>query len=86
MVDVEPIDIYEAKKIAKSYAKSVGSRLVLRQTEGRSLDPEEQAEFQRASGAAQLIGDGQGEALQDEDQDRPAQRPATKGSSRPERS
>ncbi len=56
MVDIEPIDIYEAKKMVKSYAKSVGSRLVLRQTEGRSLDPEEQAEFQRASGAAQLIG------------------------------
>jgi type IV secretion system protein VirB4 len=58
IVDVEPIDIYEAKRIARSYAKSVGSRLVLRQTEGRSLDPEEQAEFQRASGAAQLIGIG----------------------------
>jgi hypothetical protein len=58
MVDVEPIDIYEAKRIARSYAKSVGSRLVLRQTEGRSLDPEEHAEFQRASGAAQLIGMG----------------------------
>jgi hypothetical protein len=58
IVDVEPIDIYEAKRIARSYAKSVGSRLVLRQTEGRSLDPEEQAEFQRASGAAQLIGMG----------------------------
>src|SRR5580704_11460825 len=57
-VDVQPIDIYEAKRIAGSYAKSVGSRLVLRQTEGRSLDPEEQAEFQRASGAAQLIGMG----------------------------
>jgi hypothetical protein len=58
VVDVHPIDIYEAKRIAKSYAKSIGSRLVLRQTEGRSLDPEEQAEFQRASGAAQLIGVG----------------------------
>jgi len=58
MVDVDPIDIYEAKKIVKAHAKSVGSRLVLRQTEGRSLDPEEQAEFQRASGAAQLIGMG----------------------------
>ncbi len=58
MVDVQPIDIYEAKRIVRSYAKSIGSRLVLRQTEGRSLDPEEQAEFQRASGAAQLIGMG----------------------------
>jgi energy-coupling factor transporter ATP-binding protein EcfA2 len=58
MVDIDPIDIYEAKKIAKSYARSVGSRLVLRQSEGRSLDPEEQAEFQRASGAAHLIGAG----------------------------
>ena len=58
MVDVEPIDIYEAKRIVRAYAKSIGSRLVLRQTEGRSLDPEEQAEFQRASGAAQLIGMG----------------------------
>jgi hypothetical protein len=58
MVDIDPIDIYEAKKTVKSYARSVGSRLVLRQTEGRSLDPEEQAEFQRASGAAQLIGAG----------------------------
>jgi len=42
----------------RSYARSVGSKLVLRQSEGRSLDPEEQAEFQRASGAAQLIGAG----------------------------
>jgi hypothetical protein len=58
MVDVEPIDIYEAKRIVRSYARSAGSRLVLRQTEGRSLDPEEQAEFQRASGAAQLLGMG----------------------------
>ena len=58
MLDIEPIDIYEAKKMARSYARSVGSRLILRQNEGRSLDPEEQAEFQRASGAAQLIGAG----------------------------
>jgi hypothetical protein len=58
MVDIDPIDIYEAKKMVRSYARSVGSRLLLRQTEGRSLDPEEQAEFQRASGAAQLIGAG----------------------------
>src|SRR4029077_2541982 len=58
MVDIDPIDIYEAKKTVRSYARSVGSRLILRQTEGRSLDPEEQAEFQRASGAAQLIGVG----------------------------
>jgi hypothetical protein len=58
IVDIDPIDIYEAKKTVRSYARSVGSRLVLRQTEGRSLDPEEQAEFQRASVAAQLIGAG----------------------------
>jgi hypothetical protein len=58
MLDIDPIDIYEAKKMARSYARSVGSRLILRQNEGRSLDPEEQAEFQRASGAAQLIGAG----------------------------
>ena len=58
MVDIDPIDIYEAKKMVRSYARSVGSRLLLRQNEGRSLDPEEQAEFQRASGAAQLIGAG----------------------------
>jgi len=58
MVDIDPIDIYEAKKMVRSYARSVGSRLILRQNEGRSLDPEEQAEFQRASGAAQLIGAG----------------------------
>ena len=58
IVDIDPIDIYEAKKTVRSYARSVGSRLVLRQSEGRSLDPEEQAEFQRASSAAQLIGAG----------------------------
>jgi len=58
MVDIDPIDIYDAKKMVKSYAQSVGSKLMLRQSEGRSLDPEEQAEFQRASGAAQLIGAG----------------------------
>ena len=46
------------RRLVRSYARSVGSRLVLRQSEGRSLDPEEQAEFQRASGAAQLIGAG----------------------------
>src|SRR5256712_524305 len=57
-VDIDPIDTYEAKGMARSYARSVGSRLLLRQSEGRSLDPEEQAEFGRASGAAQLIGAG----------------------------
>src|SRR5437667_1982599 len=58
IVDIDPIDTYEAKKMAKSYARSVGSKLLLRQSEGRSLDPEEHAEFGRASGAAQLIGEG----------------------------
>jgi hypothetical protein len=58
VVDIDPIDIYEGKKMVRSYARSVGSQLMLRQSEGRSLDPEEQAEFQRASEAAQLIGAG----------------------------
>ena len=58
IIDVDPIDVYDAKKLAGAYARSIGSRLILRQSEGRSLDPEEQAEFQRASGAAQLIGAG----------------------------
>jgi hypothetical protein len=57
-VDIDPIDVYDAKKLVGAYARSIGSRLILRQSEGRSLDPEEQAEFQRASGAAQLIGAG----------------------------
>ena len=57
-VDVDPVGIYDAKKTVRSYARSLGSRLILRQNEGRSLDPEEQAEFERASRAAQLIGAG----------------------------
>ena len=58
IVDVDPVGIYDAKKTVRSYARSLGSRLILRQNEGRSLDPEEQAEFERASRAAQLIGAG----------------------------
>jgi hypothetical protein len=58
VVDIEPVDVFDAKKLVGAYSRSVGSRLILRQSEGRSLDPEEQAEFQRASGAAQLIGAG----------------------------
>ena len=58
VVDVEPIDMFDAKKLVGAYARSIGSRLILRQSEGRSLDPEEQAEFQRATGASQLIGAG----------------------------
>ena len=58
VVDIGPIDVFDAKKLVGAYVRSIGSRLILRQSEGRSLDPEEQAEFQRASGAAQLIGAG----------------------------
>ena len=57
-VDIEPVDIYEAKSVAKSHALSVGSRISLRRTEGRTIDPEEQAEFDRTANAATLIGAG----------------------------
>lgn len=58
IVDIDPVGIFDAKRTVRSYARSLGSRLILRQNEGRSLDPEEQAEFERASKAAQLIGAG----------------------------
>ncbi|MGA2663440.1 MAG: hypothetical protein ABSF83_00645 [Nitrososphaerales archaeon] len=57
-IDIEPVEVYRAKSLAKSHAVSVGSRLILRQSEGRTVDQEEQSEFENASSAFRLIGEG----------------------------
>lgn len=57
-VEIAPTDVYDAKKLALRHARSVGNRLMLRQLEGRSLDPDEQVEYERADGASKLIARG----------------------------
>ena len=48
-----PHEAYEAKRIARGRSISMGSRIIMRQQEGRSVDPEEQVEYERSKGAAE---------------------------------
>ncbi len=57
-IELHPINIYDAKKLARSHALSVGSKLIIRKNEGRSIDPEDQLEFDRANVASQLVSSG----------------------------
>ncbi len=57
-LEVQPHEAYEAKRIARSRSISMGSRIIMRQQEGRSVDPEEQVEYERSKGAAELIAAG----------------------------
>ena len=55
---IEPIEVYDAKKVSGGHALSLGSKIMLRQSEGWSVDPGEQIEYQRTQAAAQLIAAG----------------------------
>jgi energy-coupling factor transporter ATP-binding protein EcfA2 len=57
-VEVVPLESDEARKEARAHALSMGSRVIMRQAEGRYVDPEDQVEFQRAQQSAELIAAG----------------------------
>ncbi|HEV2138493.1 MAG TPA: hypothetical protein VGR53_06595 [Nitrososphaerales archaeon] len=57
-VEINPLDIEKARKEARAHTLSVGSRVALRQNEGRYVDPEDQVEFQRAQQSAELVAAG----------------------------
>jgi energy-coupling factor transporter ATP-binding protein EcfA2 len=58
-VEILPLDPDQAKKEARSHTLSMGSKVVIRQSEGRYVDPEDQVEFQRAQQSAELVAAGQ---------------------------
>jgi hypothetical protein len=57
-VEIVPLDPDDARKEARAHTLSMGSRVTLRQGEGRYVDPEDQIEFQRAQRSAELIAEG----------------------------
>ncbi|HEV2227299.1 MAG TPA: hypothetical protein VGR56_10915 [Nitrososphaerales archaeon] len=57
-VEIIPLDIENARKEARAHTLSVGSRVAIRQNEGRYVDPEDQVEFQRAQQSAELVAAG----------------------------
>ena len=46
-IDVEPIDPYEARRIARKQYMSLGNRILMRQGQGRSVSPDDQVTYQR---------------------------------------
>jgi hypothetical protein len=57
-VEVLSLDPDAARKEARAHTLSVGSRVIMRQDEGRYVDPEDQIEFRRAQQSAELIAAG----------------------------
>jgi hypothetical protein len=57
-VEILSLDPEEARKEARAHTLSVGSRVTIRQGEGRYVDPEDQIEFQMAQQSAELIAAG----------------------------
>lgn len=57
-LDITPYDVLDAKNIAHKRSLSVGSRIIMRQAGGRSIDPEDQVMYQRTMGTAQAIAAG----------------------------
>jgi hypothetical protein len=57
-VEILSLDPDDARKEARAHTISVGSRVIMRQGEGRYVDPEDQIEFQRAQQSAELIAAG----------------------------
>jgi energy-coupling factor transporter ATP-binding protein EcfA2 len=57
-VEITPLEPDDARKEARAHTLSVGSRVAMRQGEGRYVDPEDQVEFQRAEQSAELIAAG----------------------------
>jgi energy-coupling factor transporter ATP-binding protein EcfA2 len=57
-VEIIPLDPDNARKEARAHTLSVGTRVAMRQNEGRYVDPEDQVEFQRAQQSAELVAAG----------------------------
>lgn len=57
--EIWPIGNERARRIARKYALSVDSGIILRRSEGKSIDPDDQVRYERAEGASQLIARGQ---------------------------
>ena len=57
-IDVQPIDPYEARRVARNQYKSLGNTLLMRQSQGRSLSPDDQVTYQRMGLATNRITAG----------------------------
>ncbi|HEV2226244.1 MAG TPA: hypothetical protein VGR56_05495 [Nitrososphaerales archaeon] len=57
-VEIIPLDTENARREARAHTLSVGSRVAMRQNEGRYIDPEDQVESQRAQQSAELVAAG----------------------------
>ena len=57
-LEITPYDVLDAKNIAHKRSMSVGSKIILRQAGGRSVDPEDQVMYERTMGTAQAIAAG----------------------------
>ncbi|MDA4127798.1 MAG: hypothetical protein OK452_11455, partial [Thaumarchaeota archaeon] len=57
-VEIIPLDPDHARKEARSHTLSMGAKVIMRQSEGRYVDPEDQLEFQRAQQSAELVAAG----------------------------
>jgi len=57
-VEILSLEPDSARKEARAHTLSMGSRVIMRQGEGRYVDPEDQIEFQKAQQSAELIAAG----------------------------
>jgi energy-coupling factor transporter ATP-binding protein EcfA2 len=57
-VEIIPLEPDDARKEARAHTLSIGSKVAMRQGEGRYVDPEDQIEFQRTQQSAELIAAG----------------------------
>lgn len=57
-VEILPLGPDDARKEARAHTLSMGSKVTMRQGEGRYVDPEDQVELQRAQQSAELIAAG----------------------------
>ena len=62
-VEIIPLEPDDARKEARAHTLSVGSKVTMRQGEGRYVDPEDQVEFQRAQQSGELIAAGKEKLL-----------------------
>ncbi len=57
-LDITPYDILDSKNIAHKRSVAVGSKIIMRQAGGRSVDPEDQVMYERTMVTAQAIAAG----------------------------
>lgn len=62
-VEIVPLEPESARKEARAHTLSMGSKVTMRQGEGRYVDPEDQVEYQRAQQSAELIAAGKEKLL-----------------------